>query len=380
MEFKEKQQIQRQLFQDKAVELSLVHPFLAIEAATSTGKGLSVMKCIEADTSDIKWLILVPESLQIINFQDDVKKHRMEHIYDKIEAIICYASLHKYKNKELSICLNECHRLSECRTNIAETIKYKRIIADSATISDDIKFRLNSLGNFYYFKLSLKSAIEKGILATPTVYIIPVKLDNYQKRNKGKFGDKLIPMTDEEYVLKLRGDLKYWSKRLEDNPKQIWIKNKFKLIGLERKQFFAKCKTLMAFKLLEHLKGRRLVVYTGSTEQCDVLGGNNAIHSKKSKKHNAEVLRKFNEKEINTIFFNKIGSEGMNFSGLDAVVIIQLSTGNDNGLSTIQKGGRSFRSEFPEIYLLYCETSKDEEWMKEGIKIYNPEWVQTLKL
>jgi len=106
MEFKEKQQIQRQLFQDKAVELSLVHPFLAIQAATSTGKGLSIMRCIEADTSGIKWLILVPEALQIINFQDDVIKHKMEHIYEKVEEIICYASLHKYKGRSLNLILN----------------------------------------------------------------------------------------------------------------------------------------------------------------------------------------------------------------------------------------------------------------------------------
>jgi len=274
----------------------------------------------------------------------------------------------------------ECHRLSECRTDISATIKYKRIIADSATINDDIKERLTTLGDFYYLNLSLKSAIEKGILAEPKVFLVPVKLDNYQKRNKAKFGTKTVPMTDEEYVTKLRGDLRYWSKKLEEEPKKLWIMNKFKTIGTERKQFFAKCKTLAAFKLLEQLKGRRIVVFTGSVEQCDVLGGNNAVHSKKGKKHNIEILRKFNAKEIDVIYFNKMGSEGMNLEGVELCIMVQLGTGNDDNLSTIQKGGRSFRNSSPEIYIMYCEVSKDEEWMKEAIKIYNPEWVKTLKL
>lgn len=372
--------IEQNLFQEKAVELSKEHPFLAIQAITGAGKALAVMKCIDADESGLKWLILMPETLQIINFQDDVRKHKMEHIYDKIEDVICYASLHKYKGRKLNLWLNETHRLSECKTDISQTIEYERIVADSATISEDIKERLATLGDFYYFNLSLKSAIEKGILAEPKIFLIPIKLDNYQKRNKAKFGNKVVPMTDEEYVIKLRGDLKYWAKKLEEDPKKVWINNKFKLIGLERKQFFAKCKTLTVFKLLEQLKSKRIVVFTGSIEQADVLGGNNAVHSGKGKKHNVEILNKFNNKEIDTVFFNKMGVEGMNLTDVEVGIIIQLGTGNDDNLVLTQKGGRIFRSLSPEIYLPYMETSKDEEWMKEAIKIYNPEWVQTLKL
>lgn len=376
----EKQQLEREKFQKEGVRLSTIHPFLAVEAATGTGKGLLCMKVIEEDKSEGKWLVVMPEVLQIINFQDDVRKHGMEHIYYKIEEVICYASLYKYEGGEFKIWLNEVHRLSECRTDISKTIKCKKVLADSATISQDIKNRLGEIGRFHYFKLSLMRAIEKGIIASPTIYTIPVPLDNYQTRNKAKFGDKIVPMTDEEYALKLRGDLRYWNNRLEEKPHEVWILNKFKTIGSERKQFFAKCKTPALYKLLDKLEGKRVVVFTGSTAQCDLIGGDLAIHSKKGKKHNAEILKKFNDKEVDKIFFYKMGYEGMNFTDLDAVILVQLSTGNDDGLEFIQKLGRSVRSLFPEVYILYCPISKDQDFLDKALEKIDKQYVKELKI
>jgi len=160
----------------------------------------------------------------------------------------------------------------------------------------------------------------------------------------------------------------------------VWILNKLKLIGGERKKFFAKCKTRATSQLLEQLQGKRIVIYTGSVEQCDELGGDRAVHSKKGRKYNIEVLRKFNNKEIDTIYFNNMGAEGLNLMDIDVAVIVQLSTGKDENLGITQRGGRAFRSSSPEIYILFCENSKDEEWKNEAIKIYKPEWIKTMNI
>lgn len=376
----DKQQIERDKFQNTARELSLIHPFLAIQAATGSGKGLAIMKCIEADNSGRKWLILVPETLQIINFQDDVRKHNMEHLYDKIEDIICYASLHKFKGKRLNLILNECHRLSECKTDISKTIDYQHIIADSATINEDIRERLDSLGSFHYFSLSLKRAIETGIIPSPTIYTIPITVNNTIKRNTVKYGTKIVKLTDRGYIDHLDKNLKYWQQRLAQNPEEDWIKGKFNKIGSERKLFFAKCKTIALTALLLKLKEKRLVCFTGSTEQCDEIGGTLAVHSKKGKKHNESVLKRYNELEISKIYFYKMGSEGMNLKNIEACIIAQLGTGKDDNLSTIQKGGRAMRSDFPELYFLYCKDTKDESWLDKALTEYNPEWIKELKL
>jgi len=371
----EKQQIERELFQKEVVRLSLLHPFLAIEAATGTGKGLSCMKIIEADSTPGKWLVLMPESLQIINFQDDVRKHNMEHIYDKIEDVICYASLHKFEGRELKLWCNETHRLSECRTDISKTIKYSRILVDSATINEDIKERLSLLGHFHYYKLSLKNAIEKGILPPPTIYAIGLELDDKIKRNTSLFGKKEVKLTDRAYVDKFATDLKYWSKRLEDNPKQLWIRNKFNSIGIARKNFFSALKTSKLKELLIELEGKRKVIFTGNIDQCNLVGGEYAVHSKRPKKKQEEILRQFNDKEIENIFFYKMGREGMNLEGIEAVVIVQLSTGNDEGLEFLQTSGRGYRGIAPEIYVLYIKGSKDKDFLDRALETIDKKYV-----
>lgn len=346
----------------------------------NSGKGLAVMKCIEADTSGLKWLILVPETLQIINLQNDIKKHNMEHIYEKIEDIICYASLHKFENTTHNIWLNEVHRLSECRTDISKSISYKKIIADSATISGDIKDRLATLGSFHYFRLSLKKAIETGIIPSPTIYTIGISPNDTIKRNKVMFGKKTLMLTDKQKIENIEKSLRYWKMRIIDNPGEVWITGKFNKLGSERKTFFAQAKTEALKKLLTSLKGKRYVCFTGSTAQCDEIGEKLAVHSKKGKKHNEKVLEAFNNKLISSIYFHKMGSEGMNLNGIEAAIIVQLGTGNDDNLSTIQKGGRAMRSLCPEIYILYCKETKDEEWLNKALKEYNPSWIKSLSI
>ncbi len=363
-------------FQEAAKLLGDKHDFLAIEAITGSGKGLAVMKCIEADESGLKWLVLVPETLQIINLQDDIIKHSMEHLYDKIEDIICYASLHKYQGRVLNVWANEAHRLSECRTDISKTLKYKRIIADSATLSKDIKDRLAQLGNFHYFKLGLKSAIEKGIVAEPVIYTIGIDVDNKIKRNPTKFGDKVISLTDREYIEKIEKEFIYWKTRLVKNPKEKWILGRFNNMGTERKKFFAKCKMEALKSLLKTLENKRWVCFAGTTGQADELNLEHSVHSKRGKKHNVLTLERFNRKEISSIIFHKMGVEGLNLADIQAVVLHQLSTGKDDGLFFTQASGRSYRSDAPEVYVLYCKNTKDEDFLNLALKNVDKKYIK----
>ena len=225
--------------QEEIRQLSLIYPFLAIQAATGVGKGLAVMKCIDSDNSGLKWLILVPEILQIQNLKDDIKKHNMEHLYNKIEDIICYASFESYKGKEVNLWLNEVHRLSELKADISTTIRYEKIIVDSATIPFKVKDRLSKLEKFHYFKLSLQEAIEKGVLPEPVIYKVGIKLDKKLKRNEAKYGKNTYLITDEKYAEKLDSELEYWKKRFNESPKEDWIGGKLNKIGSERKNFFS---------------------------------------------------------------------------------------------------------------------------------------------
>ncbi len=372
----EKQQREREKFCSEVLEINKSNNLIAIQAATGIGKGFCVFKSIEQDTSSKKWLILVPEILQIENMKEDIKKHNFLHLYDKIEDIICYASFDKFKGRELNLWCNEVHRLSELKSDISQTLIYDKIIVDSATIPFKVKERLKSLGDFIFIHLPLKEAIERGILPEPSVYKVEVMLDDKIKRNEKMYGDKQAFLTDKSYAEVLDTDLEYWKERFAKNPKEQWIENKLNSIGSTRKKFFTDRKTEKLKELLRDLGNRRYICFTGSIEQCDEVGRQLAVHSKKSKKHNIKTLEDFNNYEIFSIFMNRMGREGLNLSGIEAGIVVQLGTGNDEGLEFLQSFGRSLRSNSPEFYLFYCKGTKDEDFLNKALKNIDEKFVK----
>jgi len=361
--------------QQEVLELSKIHKNMLLTAATGTGKGRCVMQIINEDTFPQKWLIVVPELLQIQNLKDDIKKHNFEHLYNKIEDIICYASFEKYKGRELSLWFNEAHKLSALKSDIASTIKYNRIIADTATLPKIVKQRLLTLGEFYEYSLPLKRAIELSILPEPVINIIKVQVDDKIKRNiiPTKKGD--WKLTDREFLFNMEKQITMWTEKIEDLQKEGkftgWIDNKINQIGAKRKKFLSSIKTPALQKLCKELQSKRFICYTGSIDQCNLLGdmgGTNVMHSKKGGKHNKDTLQKFNDYELSSLFVIKMGREGLNLNGIECVAICQLSSGRDEGLEFIQSAGRSMRSEAPEIYVLVAEHTMDERNLKRALK------------
>lgn len=370
---------EREIFQAEVVELSKIHNLLAIEAATGTGKGLTCFKCIEADDSGKKWLILVPEILQIQNLKNDIEKHKMSHIYEKIEDIICYASFNNFKGRELNLWANEAQKLSELKANISTTLKYDKIIVDSATLPKKVKERLSNIGRFYYYELTLQDAINRKILPEPTIYKVEVDLDDKIKRNHKKYGKNVSLLTDKKFAETLDTDLEYWKTRFAENPKDKWITGTLNKIGGTRKSFYVSKKTEKLQELIEFLGEKRFLCFTGNIEQSDLLGKERAIHSKKKGKHNINTLNSFNNKEISSIYMNKMGREGLNLTDIEAVIITQLGTGNDEGLEFLQSSGRALRGVNPEIYILYCRNTKDERFLEKALTHIDEKYIKTWK-
>jgi hypothetical protein len=78
-----------------------------LEWATGIGKTKAVLRCISNDKSDRKWLVVVPELIQIENMRTEITKHAYDYLLEsKIYDIICYASFEKYKDLKLNLWLN----------------------------------------------------------------------------------------------------------------------------------------------------------------------------------------------------------------------------------------------------------------------------------
>jgi superfamily II DNA or RNA helicase len=291
----------------------------------------------------------------------DLHKHGFQGLLEThIEAVICYASFTRYAGRELNLALNEVHRLSELRGDIGKTISFDQIISDSATVPDEVKLRLAEICPFHEYHISLKEAIGMGILPEPAIYLFPIKLTTQQRAEVGRL--------EMEH-------LKYRS--LYEHDGAMWQLNKMNLARGKQKQFIAECKTPYVKELLREIKGKRLICFCGSIEQAQMLGGEQAIHSKKSSKKNITILEKFNNFEIAEIYVNKMGKEGMNLPGIEAGVIVQLDSGNDQGLSFLQRTGRSLRAEDPEIFIFYAVETQDEVYLKRALQNIDKKYIKT---
>ena len=356
---------------------------LILEWCTGVGKSFNAIN-LQTQMNSQKTFICVAEVAHIQNWKDEYIKHGFEELL-KTTEIFCYASLKKYANKECDLLiLDEAHHVfSEARMELLKSLKTKRFIGLSATISDEHKSFLKDLyPNITEYEITLEQAIEMELIPKPIVNIMLLDLNNtdkteiieftrgrniyethcdYAQRNSYMFGKERngkfkyptinlkIHCTQKEKYDYL--DAMYERARL--TKRMGWLRH-----GSNRKKFLADCKTQTLKELCGQLKEKRFICFCGSIEQAELLGGSNAIHSKKDAK---KVLERFNSYEINSLYAMKMANEGMNLPGIEVGILGQLD-GVERPL--LQKFGRSLRAEFPEAYVLAFRNTKDMDYLK----------------
>lgn len=350
----------REFIQNRAVELSDEHIALLISWPTGTGKGLAVMKCILASKSPKKWLIVVPEIVQIDNWWQDARKHGIEaQIQAKIEEVICYASLKNWAGKSLNLACNEAHRLSEERAKIIPTIQYDQLILDTATLPIDVRDRLP---RFYEYQLSMNQVVEWGILPPPEIKVYYIELDDEKRIYEKKVKGKKTLTTAKKYYDYLTYIYNYWKSQTFSDYEE-WKEKRMFMCAINRKRWIAEYKTQKAKEILKDIENQRFVVFCGSVKQAKELGGKQAIHSQN--KYNQELIDEFNSLKTNSLYACSMMKEGMNLEQIEAGLIIQL---DKKQLGNIQRLGRILRSQYPQLHLICLKGTKDEEYLEEFLK------------
>lgn len=358
----------REIIQNTAVEYSLNNKNLILELATGVGKTKALLKCIDACKSKKKWLILVSEITLIENFKQDVIKHGYEYLLNsKIEDIICYASLKNYKDTEYNIGADEAHHISDLRLNILSSIDSDKRILLSATISKEIKDKLEILGNWKIYTISTQEAINLNILPEPELYIKYLELDNTKKDFIFKTSKGSIKTTASDYYNKLDSKINYWKEEYELKGGE-WRKNNWMFAAINRKRWLAEYKTNEAKNILNSLKNERTVVFTGTVKQAQLLGSKYAVHSKNTTKQNQELIDDFNELRSNKLFACGMLQEGHNLSEIQNGLIIQLA---NNERYTTQVAGRVLRSLAPKIFILCIKGTQDQYYLDKALQLFN---------
>ena len=376
---------------------------IAIQAATGVGKSkLALDLCrnmVEPGEQLSTILLVVAEIAHIQNWKDEIDKWS----YDGPIFICCYASLKKYRNTEWDVVIfDEAHHLgSELRLDIFSTITAAHMLFLSATLKQSLLDTLElHCGPIKVIKMGLQDAFNANILPEPKINLIPLTLDNntvnhfiveewgnkarrvsikctykdrwLYKRNKSRYPnvELIISCTQQQKYDYITEQFNYYKKRYMSCRNEA-IKNKWLQWGSRRKIFLGLEKTAIAAQLLKKIGDKRLICFCTNIAQADTLSQETSVHSQK--KDSLNIIQKFNNGEINSLYAVGMLQEGVNLTGIEAGIIIQLD-GEERAF--IQKFGRTLRADSPEQYIIYFRATRDEEYLNNALENIDSKYIR----
>ena len=309
-------------------------------------------------------LILVAKTVHKQTWKDEIEK--WGGIKSDYITIECYESLHKYKNAYFDIVVcDEVQHLSEARIDVLETIHINEsFIGLSATIKRDMRNYFIHSHKAEVIKCGLKEAVEDEVLPEPTVYLLPLTLDNsICKYRIKKFGKEVIT-TQKGYYDSI-SSLIEWYKNKYFNSRNERIKNLWLSTAGKRLKWCAEQKEALVLSLLDKFRNYKTLTFCSSIEQSEKLGKYN-ITSKN--KNSAEYLNMFNNNKIKHITACSILNEGVNLTNCKIGIFCNL---NSSEIVVKQRVGRILRHKSPIIIIPYFKDTREEELVQKMIEEYS---------
>ena len=309
-------------------------------------------------------LILVAKTVHKQTWKDEIEK--WGGIKSDYITIECYESLHKYKNAYFDIVVcDEVQHLSEARIDVLETIHINEsFIGLSATIKRDMRNYFIHSHKAEVIKCGLKEAVEDEVLPEPTVYLLPLTLDNsICKYRIKKFGKEVIT-TQKGYYDSI-SSLIEWYKNKYFNSRNERVKNLWLSTAGKRLKWCAEQKEALVLSLLDKFRNYKTLTFCSSIEQSEKLGKYN-ITSKN--KNSAEYLNMFNNNKIKHITACSILNEGVNLTNCKIGIFCNL---NSSEIVVKQRVGRILRHKSPIIIIPYFKDTREEELVQKMIEEYS---------
>lgn len=313
-------------------------------------------------------LILVAKKVHKLTWKDEIEKWGgLKTDYVTIE---CYESLKKYKGAYFDVVVaDEMQHLSEARLNILNTIHIdEAFIGLSATIKTNMRDMFISRHNACVIKCGLREAVDDEVLPEPTVYLMPLTLDdkNYTYKTK-RFGKNVIT-TQKGYYDSI-SSLIEWYKNKYFNSKNERMKNLWLSTAGKRLKWLSEQKEAIILSLLDKFKNHKTLTFCSSIEQSERLGKNNITSKNKDSIKN---LNMFNLNKIKHITACNILNEGVNLTNCKIGIFCNL---NSSEIVVKQRVGRILRHKSPVIILPYFKDTREEELMQGMIEEYSKDTI-----
>lgn len=351
---------------------------LVLQLGTGFGKTRLAIECTNKicdrvyknseEATDI--LILVSKTVHKQVWKDEMDKWGIK--TDNI-VIECYESLKKYEGAHFDVVIgDEIQHLSEARQELLKTLHiHELLICLSATLKKELCWFFKANYRTEFIKCDIKEAIEDDVLPEPTIYLLPLKLDNsvctykYDKFKKTVIGTQLA------YYNNMCSLIDFY-KRKYMSTKRDFMKNLWLRACTDRLKWLSEQKESIVLSLLDKLKNYRTLTFCSSIDQTERLG-KFCINSKNKK--SIEYLDMFNNKKIKHITSCNILNESVNLVDCRIGIFCNL---NASDIIVKQRNGRLLRHKNPVIIVPYFEHTREAELVDKIIENYNEDRVITI--
>lgn len=314
---------------------------------------------------------------------------------DKVQ-FCCYASLHKYTDSYWDVVvLDECHHVgSEARLEALATINIAyNLIGLSATVSRELKTWFKRKYKTTIVSCTTQDAIESDILPDPTIYLMPLALNDkwytelYEINKKDKsapiHGDykdlwvlkrskkhAFVRCTQRQYLNELDSLVNFYKKKASGGStamKNLWLR-----ACSDRLTYLANAKNKQIQTILTRLKNYRTITFCTSIDQSEKLG-KNCIHSKN--KAAQETLNLFNAGKIKHITACHMLNEGVNLTNCRYGIFANI---NASETIQIQRVGRALRHKDPILIIPFFRDTREEELVRKWMENYNKDLIKVI--
>ena len=351
---------------------------LVLQLGTGFGKTRLAIECTnkicdrvfkrEEEATDV--LILVSKTVH-----KDVWKKELDKWGIKTDNIVieCYESLKKYEGAYFDICiLDEAQHLSETRQELLKTLHISELlIVLSATLKKELCWFFKANYKTEFIKCDIKEAIEDDVLPEPTIYLLPLKLDNSVCTYKYDKFKKTIIGTQLAYYNNMCSLIDFY-KRKYMTSKRDFMKNLWLRACTDRLKWLSEQKESIVLSLLDKLKNYRTLTFCSSIDQTERLG-KFCINSKNKK--SIEYLDMFNNKKIKHITSCNILNESVNLVDCKICIFCNM---NASEIIVKQRCGRGLRHKKPVFIVPYYEHTREAELVDKIIENYNDNSVITI--
>lgn len=308
--------------------------------------------------------------------QEDIDTQTMHKEYldydDKVYCVEVPSSKIVIRSGGYTFISGNCQHLSDKRLEILETVRVdEAFIGLSATIKRDMRDYFIHNHKAKVIKCGLKEAVEDEVLPEPTVYLIPLTLDeqNYIYKTK-RFGKNIIT-TQKGYYNSISSLIKWYKNKYFDSRNER-MKNLWLFTAGKRLKWLSEQKEHIVLSLLDKFRNYKTLTFCSSIEQSERLGKYNITSKNKDSVKNLEL---FNANRIKHITAVHILNEGVNLTNCRIGIFCNL---NSSEIIVKQRIGRILRHKSPIIIIPYFKDTREEELVEKMIEEYSKDTIITI--